>query len=640
MVSAVDVAARQRGVRLATVAAAAPPPLPDDPEQRIELVTTLLALIDGLYTHLPLKEARYGGDPVQQLRLLRERCPDLTDAQVDAELTVLIAGLHDAHTTYQGGQHAGQVAVLPFLVEGFGPPADRRYIVSKTGPAELIGDAAFVPGVELLAWSGVPIQRAVQRWAMSEAGGRPDAREARAVESLTMRSLEHVPMPDEQWVLVGYQPEQGDAREVRIPWRVVAPGQARQAVDATAEAESAMDPRTLQALASIAQDPAAEAVRRAKQLLFAPSAWAASTRGAVPPPRTGTAPGAPADSESRALTTRLPDLLAARIRSTSVGDIGHLRIWSFSARDDELFLAELESLLEQLPETGLIVDLRGNPGGLIWAAERALQLFTPHPISPVRFSWRATDLTRALAAGPSDPLGIAQWGPSLRDALSTGELYSQPLPMTTPESCNDRGQRYGGPVLCVVDSTTYSAGDLFAAGFADNRLGDLVCVGEATGAGGANAWPDTLVRRALAGTGHALPTLPEGVRFTLSVRRATRTGDAEGTPIEDLGISGISHWLTRADLVGDNGDLIEWCAQRLAAAPHSSLRVTRSGQTLVVRCNGLDRLDLYHEGHPWKTVAVSGVEHRFGLGTRSGEVAVEGWSGPRLQQRRRLGALG
>jgi hypothetical protein len=627
------VADRQRGVRLAEVAEEQPGTAAG-PEQRQQLVTSMLELVDGLYSHLPLKQARYGGDPIQRLRLLRDRCQEMTDSAVDAELSAVVASLHDAHTTFQGGQHAGQVAVLPFLVEGYGPPGERRFIVSKTGPAELIGDDQFVPGVELLAWSGVPFERAVQRWAESQAGGRPDAREARAVESLTMRSLEHVPMPDEQWVLVSYQPAESDPREVRIPWRVVTPGQARQTVDSTAD-EDSLEGRVTRAAAAIAQDPAAEAVRRAKQLLFAPSAWAASTKGAIPPPRRRTRP----PTRGSALESRLPDLLAARIRPTSLGDIGHLRIWSFAARDDEAFLTELERLLDALPDRGLIVDLRGNPGGLIWAAERALQLFTPRRIDPVRFSLRATDLTRALATAPGDPLGVAAWGPSLRDAVSTGELYSQPLPMTDPEACNDRGQRYGGPVLCVVDATTYSAGDLFAAGFADNGIGDLVCVGEATGAGGANAWPDTLIRTALARTTHALAPLPDSVHFTLSVRRATRTGPSSGTPIEDLGIAGVSHWLTRDDLVGDNGDLIEWCAQRLAAVPQSSLHAARQAQTLVVRTSGLDRLDLYEAHHPWKSVPISSGEHRFGVAKRPGAITVEGWLGETLLQRRQLPAV-
>jgi hypothetical protein len=42
--------------------------------------------------------------------------------------------------------------------------------------------------------------------------------------------------------------------------------------------------------------------------------------------------------------------------------------------------------------------------------------------------------------------------------------------------CNDIGQIYPGPVVAVVDANTYSAGNLFASGFVDNRIGNLASV--------------------------------------------------------------------------------------------------------------------------------------------------------------------
>jgi C-terminal processing protease CtpA/Prc len=60
--------------------------------------------------------------------------------------------------------------------------------------------------------------------------------------------------------------------------------------------------------------------------------------------------------------------------------------------------------------------------------------------------------------------------------------------------CNDHGQVYGGTVIAVVDATTSSAGDLFAAGFADNEVGTIVSVGRARGAGGANVWRSDVLR--------------------------------------------------------------------------------------------------------------------------------------------------
>jgi hypothetical protein len=609
-------------------------PAPLTADGQVQVVEALLLVLEGLYTHLPLKKARYGVDPVQRLRLLRDRCATMPETDFHTELWQIVTGLRDAHTRYQGaGTFAGRVAVLPFLVEAYGGENDPRYVVSNTGRPELIGDPEFVAGVELLSWSGIPFDRAVARWADNETGGRPDARRARAVETLTLRSLEYGPLPDEQWVIVGYQPPGGQPREVRIPWRVVSPGTASTAVGLGSPGAGA-DLHAPAAQASLAFNPAAEAVRRAKLLMFAPQAWTATS--AEPPARARRTPRA-ASSGDTVLSSTLPDVLQARVRSTPSGDVGHLRIWSFGVRDDEAFVQEIIRLVDQLPDLGLIIDLRGNPGGLIWAAERALQLFTPHRITPTRFSWLATDVTRALAARPDDPFGISRWAPSLQAALSTGELYSQPLPITEPEACNDLGQRYSGPVLCVVDANTYSAGDLFAAGFADNRIGDIISVGRATGAGGANVWRDALVQEALGGTRHALPALPGGVHFTVSVRRATRTGDADGVPIEDLGVAGTTTYpMTRADLVEDNHDLITWCAQRLAAQPHSGLRVRRTARKLTLTTTGLDRVDLYRDQHPWQTITVRDGDHEITTSNRRGEVEVVGWNGPDILQRRRL----
>src|SRR5918998_677322 len=207
------------------------------------------------------------------------------------------------------------------------------------------------------------------------------------------------------------------------------------------------------------------------------------------------------------LDTPLQDVLAARQLNDQVG---YLRIWSFDVADDEAFVREMARLLGLLPPTGVIVDLRANPGGLIWAAERALQLFTDATIAPTRFSLLATPATRQMADNPFNRLELEAWSPSLQEATSTGELYAQPLPLTDPSWGNDIGRTYPGRAVAVVDANTYSSGDLFAAGWVDHRIGPLVTVGQATGAGGANVWTSYQLRDALAGTDGALPPLPRG----------------------------------------------------------------------------------------------------------------------------------
>jgi hypothetical protein len=503
----------------------------------VQVVDTLELALGGAYCHLHQKRAGYAVDPVQALRLLRRRCVELNDGEFHIALTGLVAALRDAHTRYVGPVALRDgVATLGFLVEQYGPYSAPRFVLSRVAANAGIDESTFKPGVELQWWNGIPFDRAVDLYADRETGGRPDARRARALESLTFRALDYGPPPDEHRVDIGYRTTRGATRELRVPWRVVWPG----------VAATAVGPRSAASL-RVAANPAAEAVRRAKKLMFAPAYWDAEQAGYLV-------------ESGQWLPTPMHDTLAARTLQTSRGELGYLRIWSFDVADDDAFVAEVVRLLEQLPERGLIVDLRANPGGLIWAAERLLQLFTDNPVTPTRFSLLASPLTRAMAASPFNRAELQQWAPSLEAAIATGEQYSQPLPLTDPAWCNDLGRRYPGPVVAVVDANTYSSGDLFAAGFTDNQVGPLVCVGEGTGAGGANVWHHGQLRDALADTPFAFDTPPAGVGFTLSIRRAIRSGPADGVPIEDLGVGGIPYDMTERDLLDGNRDLLEFCA--------------------------------------------------------------------------------
>src|SRR5689334_1644465 len=196
------------------------------PAERLRLVDGIERVIEGVYTHLPLKRARYGFDPVQRLSILRSQIAALTDDAFHLELADIVTRMRDAHTRYEGPTAlASKVAVLPFLVEMIGSAAAPEYVVTKVGAGL---DAAFKPGVVLEYWNGVPIDRAVQRHGDDEIGGRPDSQRAWAVQSLTLRSLQYGPPPDEHWVIVGYRTVPagggaGQAKEIKIPWQVVDP---------------------------------------------------------------------------------------------------------------------------------------------------------------------------------------------------------------------------------------------------------------------------------------------------------------------------------------------------------------------------------------------------------------------------------
>ena len=559
-------------------------------EERRRVLHAFIAIIDGLYAHLPQKRAAYGLDPVQLLRLLEQRVEALDDDGFHRAMVEIVTGLRDAHTRYLGpARPAGDVAFLPLLVERWTEIGRERFLVSKllgVDPARrrAFVEAGLTEGVEVTHWNGVPIAVAVTNHAEREAGGRPDARRARAVDSLTLRPLRYGLPPDEAWVNLSFRREDGTDGEVRLTW-ALARGRDRPRAMA---AES-------QARLAYGGDPAAEATRRAKKLLFAPEAW---SRDRSARPKALAVPAALAPMARAASEEQFQDAVTARTVQTASGSFGYLRLWSFDVDDDDAYVATVIDLLAGLPRTGLILDLRGNPGGLIWAAERLLQLFSPEPVSPVAFSIFASDLTRAMAAAPQGRRQFQAWRPSLDAALGTGGQYSRAVPLTPPERCRDIGQIHPGPFVAVVDARTYSAGDLFAAGFVDHRIGTLVSVDEATGAGGANVWTARDLYAALAATPLSLPPLPAGVTFTVSFRRATRVGGSEGE-IEDVGVRGqFRRPLTRRDLAEGNRDLLDSCGRLLAAEPRTDLEAQAAAGAVDIRTLNLDRIEVYLDGRP------------------------------------------
>src|SRR5262245_4010797 len=167
--------------------------------ERMRILDGFETVIGSVYTHLPLKRARYGFDPVQRLRILRSEADTFDDHAFHAELAAIVTQLRDYHTRYTWSDaYAGKVAVLPFLVEMYGQDAYPTYVVTKVGKG--LG-ANFVPGVVLEYWNGAPIDLAVVRHASEECAGRPDSLRSASLQSLTFRSLEFGPPPDEEWVV-------------------------------------------------------------------------------------------------------------------------------------------------------------------------------------------------------------------------------------------------------------------------------------------------------------------------------------------------------------------------------------------------------------------------------------------------------
>jgi hypothetical protein len=604
--------------------------------ERLVLVQQAIVLLEGFYAHLPLKRAMHAVDPLQRLRLLQHRLDQFeTDFAFHAEMTDIFTSLRDLHTNYLLPAPFNAVgAVLPFRVEEFYEGDTRKYLVG--GVAEGFSHPTFVPGVEVLYWSGIPIGRAVEIAASQHAGSNPVARRSRGIAGLTARPLIISPPPDEEWVIVGYRTADNKELELRFDWIVTGLPRTNK-VDAKAK-----DPRA----AARGIDLEADGVTRINKALYASKAIAA--RKAL---------AAAKDPEARVRGTTdsiMPDVFRARAVQTTRGQFGYIRIFTFDVRDADAFVAEFVRLAALLPQNGLIVDVRDNGGGLIWAGEQLLQIMTPRWIEPERLQFINTPRTLELCRlHASDEFQLEPWVDSIDRSIETGATFSTAVPLTPTDACNSIGQTYQGPVVLVTSARCYSTTDFFTAGFQDHFIGVVLGVDENTGAGGANVFEHEDLRWMFATPSapgqppvvSPFEPLPQGAGMSVAIRRSLRVGVNAGTEVEDLGIKpNFRHKMTRNDLLNGNADLIERAGTLLAGM---SVRVlsgvvqqkSAGAFTLELTTKNVDRVDIAVNWRPALSVNVSDGTKRVEIPvapTANAIVILEGYLADTLVAARRV----
>ncbi len=579
--------------------------------QRLRLIRQATVLIGDLYTHLPLKQAMHSINPLQRLRLLEQRTAESSPAtqpsilEFHAELLEIFKELRDLHTNYSLPAPFGrQIAFLGILVEQYHENDQPKWMVSKVA-RHLVADPKLTQGVEITHWNGMPIDKAVWRNADKEAGSNLSARLARGVETLTLRSMRSSFPPDEDWVTVTYL-KNGNVEETRLDWRVF--DTFGDLLDNAANPAGLIQDLIVPLRYNVAVDERREYLRRAQKLLFNRDAVKEQRRVAG---YKGQVPKATAAlTAAQIIPTTRPDDITARIVNTSSGTFGYLRLWTFHMEDSDIngFLNEFIRLLQfEMPVEGLILDVRGNGGGFIIAAEFLLQMLTPMHITPEPTQFIATsgtlDLCRKVSA-------MAPWVPSLKQAVQTGALYSAGIPLSPEEVVNSIGQLYFGPVVLVTDAYCYSACDMFAAGFQDHEIGPVLGVDEVTGAGGANV----LTHAGLLSdwSGGPLEQLPAGAGMRVSLRRTLRVGARAGEPIEDLGVArDASHKMTRDDLLNGNVDLLNTAGELLAQGTprrfDPAFSVNGSTLSIAMTTLNVQSIDVFVDGRPAKdSTAVSG----------------------------------
>lgn len=560
-------------------------------QERLRIVDQAIVLLEMTYVHLPMKRAVHAVDPVQELRRYRfylAECPEHclgSSIGFHRRMLQVFGSLRDLHTVYTLPRpYKDCTAYLPFLVEQcVGPDQTEQFIVTRvatTGEVStpLEGEALFEPGVELLHWNGVPIRRVIELNGETQAGSNPDAQFARGLDNLTIRPLGTSPPPDEDWIDLEFRTASGIVGTHRTHWLV---DKATSAAVTSALAKASSEQR-------ISVDIKRTRVCAMKKKLY----------------------GAPMQS----LIGSIDDSLYATVRQVDGQRLAYIRLFSFDVADHDRFVRQVARLITKpaFPQDGLVLDVRGNPGGNIRAAESLLQLFSPRRIQPETFEFINTPLNYELCRSAPESWNLQRWVPSMRDAALTGASYSAGLPLTLDESCNRLGQVYNGPVLLITDALSYSATDMFAAGFQDNEVGVVLGTSANTGAGGANVWMlEDLKRAQASGRRSAFQPLPNGGDMCVAMRRSSRVGVNAGVLLEEFGVEPDRvHQMTRDDILGQNDALVAEAAAIIRSRPMWTLAVrplsTSDGRTITVCAESrlprgstaqpIDRVEVYLNG--------------------------------------------
>jgi len=580
--------------------------------ERLRIVDQALLLLEMNYVHLPLKRAMHAIDPIQRLKLLKFRLLELKEREMPSEsqfhrrILEIFSSTRDLHTMYLlPAPFKDRVAYLPFLIEQFFERNKRRQMVDKFMVSRVVTDSFesipnagpeilnFKPGVEVLYWNGVPIKRAIEINGETQAGSNLEARFARGLDNLTIRPLETSLPPDERWIALTYRSASGEIFTLKQEWLLYTMGTedtAQPASRSTRKKRAAIDIKKTK-------------INQIRRTFFAPR------KVKVPKP--------------------FEHIFYAEVRKVDLRDFGYIRLFSFDVDDPEEFVDEFARVIksEGFPQEGLIIDVRGNGGGKIRAGERLLQFFTPRRIKPELFEFINTPLNLQICRLAPKQWNLSRWADSIAESVITGATYSSGFPVNSEQSCNDIGQIYHGPVILITDALSYSTTDIFAAGFQDNEIGEVLGTTDNTGAGGANVWwYEDLIRAIGNRRDSPFKPLPRGADMLVAVRRSIRVGCHAGRPLEELGIApDHRHHMTRRDALKRNDDLIARAARLLKPKPVYSLEVKalkrEDGWRSVIVSAGsnvqtanrekkIARLDVYIDGRPYKSIdAQNGATH-------------------------------
>lgn len=499
------------------------------PEQKQTLASQARLIIEQLYVNRYYKEAYYGQSVAigDQMANIEVNAAELPTEILEFEIADVWNSQRDGHLKFFFPKpYACYASMMPFsLVEVFAPDAEHAVVVKSL--RSFAGSLEGVPrvGDELVSYAGMPVQQAIEEQIAMYGGANNSGGYAQALYTLTVRDHRFHRVPDEDSVTMTFQTPSGSQYTVNLPWTterddkcVAPPG----GVSSSLRDASGLDPSVPDL--SLRMDMQAEDSLNEYQLLCANLE---STYGI--------------EENPKGLVLNPTDVqgIAWARYENRFGTFGYLKLGTFmnsKSQADQAFKLIRDLLTVELRNTrGLILDLRGNPGGMITLADRLPELFAARDVPVQGARLINTDLNAFVLN--NSPLGTgpnAQWSALINEVAGTDARYTRTATFTTKADANEVGQAYFGPVAVLTNALTFSAAEHFAALMQDERLGTIWGEDLKTGGSGANVMEHaTFVRN----VGDPFTELPAGQAMRVAWRQFLRTGRNAGMVLEDQAVT-------------------------------------------------------------------------------------------------------
>lgn len=235
---------------------------------------------------------------------------------------------------------------------------------------------------------------------------------------------------------------------------------------------------------------------------------------------------------------------------------GKLTITNFDPVDDDEFYSELKRVLALLPDWGLLIDIRGNPGGssdcVKWVWELIFSASAPqYPmvLKCSKFLSYIFHITR-------NPLAEA-----IRTNMEAKQSFTGPLQSLTKDLRRFPRTYAGQHIILLLDSMSGSGADIFSSMMKDEVTNESTMIygtdSVSQGGGSTSIHMSDLFH--LLRSDPRFSDIPPKTDFTISYSRFYRTGESSGAMIEYFGVEvDRQYYESRRDILFKEEGMLEY----------------------------------------------------------------------------------